>query len=262
MFTHNHQDHEGGIGTVKKNTDNKFSYVSSTLFNKYQNSIGKLYIKTYDGSSKSSTQKEKLTFWYNEILKQFKSQNIPISYIDKDFKDGGQITFGDMKIKLYNTQHSYLGVSTRTDNDNSNSVLELIDVNNYKVLLTGDFYSTYINRRLMVDLSKKSEFKNLDVLKMPHHGYGSCAFQKGTNTSQTGWNFGPTAANNLKPKNIIVTNDRANGHSCGDNSSALSDKYVNTWYLTDKIKLDSSSTSTKAIVVDLAKGKLNISISK
>ncbi len=168
LITHNHNDHIGG-----------FVYLADKL------PVGKLYIKTYLGKdSKSSTNKTR----YNNAINKANEKKIPITYIDKSFTDGKGFVFQDMTINLYNTSQVI------HDNENGNTVLEFVKTNGYRILLTGDFYSYSDNVAYMLNLSKKSEFQNLDILKIPHHGYGSCAFKNSKK-----------AANNMNPKYLIIT---------------------------------------------------------
>ena len=173
LITHPHSDHIGNA-----------PYLMDKL------TISKVYIKTYDakdGSKGKSSNKKT----YDELISKAKKKNVPVVYIDKSFTDGKGFKFQDMDIYLYNTKKgSY-------DNENGNSVLEYIKVNGYKVLLMADFYSYKVNREYILSLSKKSEFKNLDLIKIPHHGYTSCAFKDNKK-----------AASNLNPKYLVIT-----GHS-------------------------------------------------
>ena len=256
LITHNHPDHRGAL---------------NHLLSKYKSNVGKLYIKTYnaEGLSRSET--------FKNIISKTKEVAVPVSYIDKDFKDGGKITLGDMTIKLYNTGY----LKKNAENDNSNSVLELVSVNGYKALLTGDFYEYDENVKYMNTLSKKDEFKNLDILKMPHHGYSSCAFS----TKSAGLaSKSSESAKNLNPTYIVYTSNGEEGSTqCGQSAYKYTDKNGKTqwntsynifkkWrengkaYFVNKLgyTLDSAGheVATKAYVVNLAKGKLNISVSK
>ena len=235
LITHNHADHRGA---------------AKYLIGKYKSNVGKFYTKEYDGSANSQTQRESFKKILDDIIATCKENNIPVSYINKDFIDGGKITLGNMTIKLYNTQHYIKNKDypTYSTNDNTNSVLELITVNGYKVLLTGDLYDAYMNRWLLADLSKKSEFKNIDVLKMPHHGYTTCAFRMGDTTKKDiGWNFGKTSMSNLSPDHIIVTNSKAKGNAC---ASAAGGSTIPRYFVNED--------GVKAIVVNLKKGSLSI----
>ncbi|MBP5684395.1 MAG: DUF5011 domain-containing protein [Bacilli bacterium] len=168
LITHNHPDHIGG-----------FTYIANRI------PISKLYIKTYLGKeSKASSNKPR----YEAVLEKAKNKNIAVTYIDKSYTDGKGFKFQDMDIKLYNTDqviHS---------NENGNTVLEFIKINGYRVLLTGDLYSYSDNVSYVLNLSKKKAFQNLDILKVPHHGYNSCAFQGNKK-----------AADNMNPKYLIIT---------------------------------------------------------
>ena len=167
LLTHIHEDH--AAGTIN-------------LLNKFP--VGRLYTKTY--ISKYSGDEDYTRF--TKIIKKAKAKNVPITYIEKSFKDGEGFDFQSMNIRLYNTKQ------LKFDDENGNSVLEFIKVNGYRILLTGDLSSESDNKTYIKKLSKKSDFKNLDVLKMPHHGFTSCAFKVNYD-----------AAKNLNPKHIIVT---------------------------------------------------------
>ena len=167
LLTHIHEDH--AAGTIN-------------LLNKFP--VGRLYTKTY--ISKGSGDEDYPR--YTKIIKQAKAKNVPITYIEKSFTDGKGFDFQSMNIRLYNTKQ------LKFDDENGNSVLQLIKVNGYRILLTGDLSSESDNKTYIRNLSKKSDFKNLDVLKMPHHGFTSCAFKVNYD-----------AAKNLNPKHIIVT---------------------------------------------------------
>lgn len=167
LITHSHEDHIAGTINLLK----KFS-------------AGRLYIKTY--VSKYSGDEDYTR--YANTIKVAKSKNVPITYIEKSFTDGKGFNFQSMNIRLYNTKQ------LKFDDENGNSVLELIKVNGYRILLTGDLSSYSENKTYITKLSKTSDFKNLDILKMPHHGFTSCAFKVNYD-----------AAKNLNPKHIIVT---------------------------------------------------------
>ncbi len=164
LITHPHVDHIGNA-----------SYLVDML------TISKVYVKSYDKEDNNKKRND-------ELINKAKKKKIPVVYIEKSFSEGKGFKFQDMNIYLYNTKKgSY-------ENENGNSVLEFIKVNGHRVLLTADFYSYKENRDYMLELSKKSEFKNLDLLKVPHHGVVSCALKNNKK-----------AANNLNPKYLIIT---------------------------------------------------------
>lgn len=191
LLTHNHKDHVGGVACLMKNLE-----------------VARVYLKTYTGADSASKKR------FNNIKSVANSKKVKLTYIEKSFKDGGSIKFQDMTIKLYNTSinskityhYDKNGKLTYSKvNENSNTVLELINVNGFKVFLTGDLYDEKNNIEYLTSLSKKSEFKNLDVLKLPHHGLVRSAFggvKAGT--------YNKTAYKNFNPKYTVVTASKCN----------------------------------------------------
>ena len=168
LITHNHSDHIGGAEYLIKSDIN----------------IDKFYIKTYIGKDDESSLNIDN---YNNVIKALNNKKIPIVYIEKSFKDGDSITLSDMNIKLYNTvqlmnQSGYVG-----GNENNNSVMELVIVNNKKIFLTADSYSGSIMEKLSKEIGK------VDVMKLPHHGFSSCSLNS-------------ERAKRLSPSYLIVTN--------------------------------------------------------
>ena len=164
-------------------------------------------MKTYLGKDSNASVYKPL---FSDIKKLAKEKGISITYIDKSYSDGQGFTFQDMKIRLYNTKQNNNKtthydkngkVEANSVNENSNTVLQLINVNGYKILLTGDLYDEKNNISLLKNLSKKDDFKNLDLLKMPHHGSIRSAFG-GTKDGT----YNKEAFNNFNPKNVVVTN--------------------------------------------------------
>ncbi len=193
LITHAHNDHYGGA-----------SYLMSRI------KTDRLYIKSDNELA-----------W---VLDMAISKKVPVTYIEKSFKDGQGFTFDDMNIKLYNTQEN-------GRNKNLTSVLELIEVNGYKVFLTGDLPRDGIDY-----MNKVSKIiGKVNVLKMPHHGYFECAMSI-------------TSAKTLNPDYVIVTNKFTKGRTgCYANFSS-------------KIPIYYNKDSTKnAIVVDLSSDKIRIS---
>lgn len=170
LITHNHDDHAGGV-VYLLNSDIK---------------VNKFYIKTYLGKDSASSSNIKR---YNNIISTLNNKKIPVVYIDKSFTDGKGFTFGVMNIKLYNTEQRMNQKPFAGGNENNNSVMELIMVNNKKIFLTADSY----NGSIMNSISKV--IGKVDVMKIPHHGYSSCSMNK-------------ESASRLSPSYLIVTNNK------------------------------------------------------
>jgi len=193
LITHAHNDHYGGA-----------SYIMNRI------KVDRLYVKS---DSELSL-----------VIGTANSKKVPVTYIEKEFKDGQGFTFDDMNIKLYNTQEN-------GRNKNLTSVLELIEVNGYKVFLTGDLPRDGID--FMNKVSKT--IGKVNVLKMPHHGYFECAMSI-------------ESAKTLNPDYVIVTNKFTDGRTgCYANFS----KKIPIFYNKDSTK--------SAIVVDLSNEKIKIS---
>ena len=189
FISHFHRDHMGGLSHILNNIP-----------------VSRIYMKTYLGKDKNKDLYKPL---FEKIKQQASSKGIPITYIDKSYSDGQGFNFQDMRIRFYNTKQNNNKtvhydangkVSSSAINENSNTVLALINVNGYKVLLTGDLYDEKNNISLLKSLSKTSDFKNLDVLKMPHHGSTRSAFG-GTKKGS----YNKEAFKNLNPKYVVVT---------------------------------------------------------
>ena len=169
LITHNHNDHIGGGVAI----------INSGI------NVSQIYIKTYlcnDGSSCDASQKKR----YNNFIDAAKQALIPITYIET-LKDGYTFNMNSISISLYNTEQRMDDSAYIHTNENYNSVLEYIVINNVKTLLTSDTYNSKILSPIANIVGK------VDVLKVPHHAYSSC----GVNSSNV---------KVLNPKYLIITN--------------------------------------------------------
>ena len=190
LITHLHRDHIGGLPYLIKNIP-----------------VSKIYRKSYSGLT--GTSKEIMS----EVSSLVKKKNIEIIHVDKNYVDGDSFTFQNMQIYLYNTAQNknktiHYDTNGKTKiyekvNGNSNSILELINVNGYKILLTGDLYDEKNNIKLLKELSGQDNFKDLSLLKMPHHGLVRSAF--GGTKKKT---YNKDAFINFNPKYVVVTNSK------------------------------------------------------
>lgn len=162
IVTHTHTDHIGGISEISnKFIDNttiffykKFNFKNN--FDKYVNS--KVYLNTINS------------------IKKKKAKIIDVSNKTIIFK------FGDMNLELFNT---YIYSNKINLDDNQNSIITMIKLKNIKILLTGDFIKN-------IDINKNKIFKKIDILKLPHHGFGDISI-----------NF----LRKIKPENIIISSN-------------------------------------------------------
>ena len=117
-----------------------YSKLKKQLFNEGVYSIDYL-ILTHDDNDHNGSK--------NEIKEDFKISNIIDSPQDIRIKD----------LYLKNLNFS------KFDNDNDNSLIYISEINNYKVLFTGD-----ISKNVEKELINKSFLSKIDILKVSHHG--------------------------------------------------------------------------------------------
>ena len=175
LITHIHRDHIGGLEYLLNNIP-----------------VSRIYIKKnpVKGDEVSNNI-------YNKAISLANKKGIKITYVDTSFKDGQGFDFHGMNIKLYNTAQGKAG------GPNGDSILEYININGYKVFLTGDLNNNDYSIKLLKNLSSRSEFKNLDLLKMPHHGYTENVF---TGTKKGTYNV--AEYKRLNPKYVAITRAR------------------------------------------------------
>lgn len=167
LLTHVHKDHTGGL-----------EYVINRI------ATEKIYMKEYIGKDHEPAENKEV---YKNIKNAIKSKNIPVVYVEKSYTDGQGFTFEDMDIVLYNTPQRMNQSKFVNGNENINSIMALIKVNNKKVFLPGDSEDDDIMTAIV------NKIAPVDILKIPHHGYHDCSFTM-------------ASGRKLNPNHIVVTN--------------------------------------------------------
>ena len=193
LLTHTHSDHANTF-MIKSIVNNNIR-------------IKNIWMRDYSDS------------FYSEAAERFNSiKNIisnnsgmisNVKYVSR-YKDGTIFTFKNLKFKmtLYNLSKN---VNGGTGSDNYNSIASLIEVNNHRVLLTGDFYDTLLLNNIAKDI--KESGKNAIIFKVPHHGSRMCALlpknYNGNKVNKKDDNIiTSTAIADLKSRYFIVTSSR------------------------------------------------------
>ena len=150
-----------------------------------------------------------------ELISNFKVDNIYINNDNVNYyeKEINGIKFNNKYLKIDNVEIYSLN-DKLYDNENDNSLVLLIIIDGYKLLFMGDASSKVEN-----DLVEKYNLKNIDILKVGHHG---------SNTS-SGINFIKT----INPKYSIISAGKNNkyGHP---NKEVLNNLNESKIYRTDQ----------------------------
>ena len=150
-----------------------------------------------------------------ELISNFKVDNIYINNDNVNYyeKEINGIKFNNKYLKIDNVEIYSLN-DKLYDNENDNSLVLLIIIDGYKLLFMGDASSKVEN-----DLVEKYNLKNIDILKVGHHG---------SNTS-SGINFIKT----INPKYSIISVGKNNkyGHP---NKEVLNNLENSIIYRTDE----------------------------
>ena len=112
----------------------------------------------------------------------------------------------DIKMTIYNNTRN----ANANKEENYNSVISLIEINNHKVLLTSDAYDTKQLNEIASGIGK------VEVLKVPHHGLRGCALLDKKYTGDVvgkGSKVKSTALNDLKPDYYVITNSNKKIHN-------------------------------------------------
>ncbi|GAB7569002.1 ComEC/Rec2 family competence protein [Gemella sp. Musashino-2025] len=213
LLTHVHSDHTGAAADILKSIP-----------------TDKIYLKKY--SDERISDKERLwdnLYSYDKVLNAAKETNVDII---QDIKDSdSHIKLGNISINLLNYKNEYDsdGNLKKVYDDNLNSILSVLNINNVKVFLGGDLENT--------DLKLEDYYAPLigqvDVMKFNHHV---------ETTKSNATNFIDT----LRPKYIIKTGIRP-----------VEENYKK--YLDNKnIKIINAGRSDiKAVVLDFENNSIN-----
>lgn len=233
LITHVHYDHMGGATTIIKNVKTK-----------------KLYAKPYYGDESTNDGKRWATL-YDEA---YTKQNI-YQKINSDWENR-QIELGNMDLFLYNTKNLQYYQACSEEDENINSIMTYITVNGRKIFLTGDMEkpsdasckgvyngtcdatsktcSSLGCTKSSITACIVSEYniENLDLFKLPHHGYGSCDVDGITMKSD-----GTLVATNWEDKvGYYYSGITVNGSKVGPvyNSSSCRAKYFSSYTTENK----------------------------
>lgn len=141
--THSHSDH---IGTADE------------IIRTFRPKI--IYLKRYsDGNVTSRDNWWDNLYVYRMLLAQAEKEEVPV---EQNLPEGMELTLGKhTRLQLYNTR-----VISGVKDENANSLVILGKLWNNTVLLTGD-----MEPKTARTLLKKKFIGQVDILKLPHHGY-------------------------------------------------------------------------------------------
>ena len=146
IITHAHSDHVGSAHDVLKSVPTE-----------------KLYIKKYsDDRISDKTRLWDNLYGYERALKAAKETNTEIIQ-DISEKDS-HLTLGDIKIDLLNYENEYEsdGSLKKVYDDNLNSILAIVNINNTKIFLGGDLENT--ERHLEEKYAEYLKQKNISII--------------------------------------------------------------------------------------------------
>lgn len=186
IITHIHADHVGGA-----------NYIIGKIPAK------KVYMKTYLGKDNASSSTITENFnRYNKLYNTAKSAGA-FEEIDAS-SEGKTITLGSMQIKILAAKNIMRYSECQGDDENTNSIFTYITVNGKKIMMTGDakavsegclkkFNPSCSGKSITECVINKNNINNIDILKVPHHGYISC-------------DINSNIVGKLQPKYIVVGN--------------------------------------------------------
>ena len=151
IATHNHSDHIGGMPDI----------ASSGLVNSNTKYYYRTYTRTQEDTNNPSWDNEG---YYTRAINAMNSKSAQL--IDVTNNDGYEITVGNFKINLINTETwAARGNNGTTPHENYNSIVEVVQIGTTKALLAADMESNDESR-----LMRDGKIGPVDILKMGHHG--------------------------------------------------------------------------------------------
>ena len=243
LFTHMDADHAGNLQSL----------LEAGI------SINNIYVKNYNVNSyntSSDSEVQKALSRYNRIkylAEESKYKNLVDNIkIVSSADEGTSYNFKYLKFKmtLYNNKRNV----NIEKSENYNSIVSLIEVNNHRVLLTGDAYDTKQFNEMAKSVGK------VDILKVPHHGSVKCALIEkkydGKYQDKNGTLVESVALDYLKPKHYIITSSEKKI------SIIRSEKDADTKMCVDVLPSNASKyfvdVNKNALVVDLTNSDISI----
>lgn len=148
LITHAHSDHSGN---------------ADELIRAYP--VGRVYMKKYE-DSRISTQNRLWDnqYGYDQVLKAAADRGVPV--IQDISKEASHFLLGDMDIQLYNYENETdsSGALKKVWDDNSNSIISVIQVNGKKIYLGGDLDNVH-----GAEDKYGPQIGKVDLMKFNHH---------------------------------------------------------------------------------------------
>lgn len=203
ILTHAHSDHMGAADEVINAFD-----------------IGTIYAQEYSDEYISSTSAlYDSQYVYNKMAEAAKNKKIPVVSEINDTND--KITLGDTAVlQIYNYGFDYetdangdykldrtgKKIRKQVDDDNENSLGVLVkDASGHKAFLAGDICNMDGDEDRLAQID---ELKNVDIMKLGHHGYANT----GSDTSKMDTST-KDYIDALSPSKVIITNAKSRVNS-------------------------------------------------
>ena len=145
ILSHNHEDHSNAIGSMVDG-DNSILEDDVVFYHQNEARADKFYTKMVDKLDRVEIKKIPIDPWEQKRINNWD---------------------GDQPIKLF------CGPKITGKNRFYRSILALVPFGNAKFLFTGDIETKPTENKLIADKRTKPLLKNIDVLKITHHGSGS-----------------------------------------------------------------------------------------